>query len=237
MALGARAGANIKVRQPLALARLALPDESERGAAEKYADVITEEINVKALEFVANNDELVEHAIRPNLSRIGKKYGKRTQAVKEALKNLDPAEAIAADAEDRHVTVDVKGETFELATGEFEIRSGGKEGWLVHREGDYSVALDGRLTEDLLREGRARDLVRHIQTHRKKAGLDVADRIHITYEGDGPLAEALDKEGTFIQGELLALSILQVQEPEGDYTTEIKISGDTIRVGIRKATD
>jgi isoleucyl-tRNA synthetase len=242
MALGARAGANIKVRQPLALARLGVPDEGERKAMEKYADVITDEINVKRLEFVANNDELVDHVVRPKLTVIGKKYGKRTQAVKKAIQSLDPETVRKAREEDKTLKLQVrderrKTETFEIQSDEFEIQSAGRKGWLVHREGEYSVALDGRMDDDLLREGRARDLVRHIQNHRKKAGFDVADRIHITFSGEGPLAEAIEKEAAYIQGEVLALSILHVEEVEGDYVADLTIGKGTLRIGLRKAGD
>jgi len=240
LALSARASGNVKVRQPLASARMAVPGTEEREGLVKYTDVILEEINVKAVEFVESNDDLLDRSVRPNLGVLGKRFGKRTQAVKEALKNLDPARASAAKAGDGSIVVMLEGDdgndkAFEVPGEAFEIQTSGKEGWLIHGEGEFSIALDARLTDDLLREGRARDLVRHIQNHRKAAGLEVADRIHVTYAPKGPLAEAIESQGAYIAGEVLALTLMPLEKPEGDYLAEIKIGKNVLPIGIRKA--
>ncbi|MHC5077472.1 MAG: isoleucine--tRNA ligase [Planctomycetota bacterium] len=240
MALGARAAANMKIRQPLADARFALPGARERETLAKYAGVIAEEVNVKSVSFVDSNEDQVEHGIRPKLSILGRRFGKRTQAVKGALQAVDPNAARAALAENVPLRIQVEGEAGEMETLEippdaFELRTAGKEGWHVLLEGDISVALDLRLTDALILEGRARDLVRHIQNHRKSAGLEVADRIHITFNADSPLAEAMQKEDDYIMGEVLALSLQAVKKPKGEYTAELKIGGETLKIALRKA--
>jgi isoleucyl-tRNA synthetase len=242
LALSARAASNIKVRQPLALARFALPDAGEREALEAYTDLITQEINVKKIEFVDSNDDLLDRSVRPNLSVLGKRFGKRTQAVKEALRALDPVAAQTALDEDGSVEIrladaDGEEEAFTVGADAFEVETAGREGWLLHAEGDVSAALDGRLTDDLVVEGRARDLVRHIQNHRKSAGLDVADRIHVTYAPKGLLAEAMEAESDYIAGEVLALTLMPLEKPEGEYRGEIRIGKEVLPIGIRKAKE
>ncbi len=242
LALGARASANIKVRQPLRRARFAVPGEKERAALEKYASVIAEEINVHELAFVPSNDDVVEKGVRPHLSILGKKFGKRTQAVKEALQALDPAEAEKALEEDAmlHLQLPPRGEgarDIEIPPDAYEIQTAGKKGWIFHIENEYSVAMDARLDDELILEGRARDLVRHIQNHRKHAGLEVSDRIRLEYAKEGPLAEAMEAGKDYIRGEVLARELAPAEKPAGDYAADIQLGRNALRIGITKVEE
>jgi len=235
LAHSARAAAGIKVRQPLAAARVAVPDAAAREALRRFSDVVLDEINVKALAFVESNEDLTERSVRPNLAVMGRRFGRHTQAVKEALQRVDPAEALVAAREGRPLALAAGGETFEVTPAEFEVLIAGKGGWVVQIENDLSVALDTRLDDALTLEGHARDLVRHIQTHRKAAGLEVSDRIVLTYAAEGPLADALSKAADFIREEVLAVSMAPADPPQGEYVGDAKIGKSVVRFGIRKA--
>ncbi|MBU1879969.1 MAG: class I tRNA ligase family protein, partial [Chloroflexi bacterium] len=187
----ARNTAGLKLRQPLAEAVVFAKSDADRAALARMADVIQDELNVKALRWAESPDELVSYVVRPVLPKLGPKYGKRVPAIRATLEALDPADVARRVGAGVPVELDVTGGVVTLEPDEVEVSTVQREGYAVATEGDPStgsgqaltVGVDTVLTEALQLEGLARDLVRAIQEMRKAAGFDIADRIVAHYQG------------------------------------------------------
>ena len=165
---------------------------------------ILEELNVKAVEMLAADTELVTYRIKPNLPRIGKRYGKRVPAIRDALAAADGGAIAAAVAAGRTFDVEAGGETITFEPEDVLVESTSAEGYSSAEEGGYLVGLDTSLTEALEREGLARELVRTVQEARKQAGLDVSDRITLRIAGTPEVTAALDAHRDYVMEETLA---------------------------------
>ncbi|MBQ8137754.1 MAG: class I tRNA ligase family protein, partial [Clostridia bacterium] len=194
-----RSQANLKVRQPLNAMYL-------QGAAfgEAYASLAEDELNVKKVEFVTDSSALTSYKLKPQLKTLGPKFGKLLGKIREALANADGNAAVAAfeRGEDLHLTID--GGDIALAKQDVLTEPVQKEGLATQSSGGITVALDTLLTDDLIREGYAREVISKLQTMRKDAGFDVTDRILVTYAAEGPLAEAFETYHDMIAGSVLA---------------------------------
>ena len=194
----ARNQTRLRVRQPLSRLLVRVPEERAGAAVQRHQDQILEELNIKSVELIARDAELVGYKIKPNLPRIGKRYGKLVPAIREALTTADGA---------RIATAVAAGEAFEVAVGErritFEaedvlVETTSAEGYACAEEGGYLVGLDTRLTPALEREGLARELVRTVQEARKQAGLEVSDRIRLRVESEPkPSSQAVSCTATW----------------------------------------
>jgi len=200
----ARNDARLRVRQPLKRLLVRVPDEAAAEAVKRHRDQILEELNVKGLELVAGDAELVSYRLKPNLPRIGKRYGKRIPAIRSALAGADAGKIASLAA---------AGEGFELAVGDESIRfeaedvlveSVAAEGYACAEEGGYLVGLDTRLDDALREEGLARELVRTVQEARKQAGLEVSDRIVLRITGNDAVEAAVVGHRDFLMDETLA---------------------------------
>ena len=237
----ARNAAGIKLRQPLAEAVVYAQDEADRAALARMADVIQDELNVKALRFAGSPDELVSYAVRPVLPKLGPRYGKRVPAIRKALEAQDPAVVARRVAAGLPVELDVAGETVTLYPDEIEVSTVQREGYAVAAEGDPStgsgqaltVGVNTVLTEDLRLEGLARDLVRAIQGMRKSAGFDIADRIVTYYQGGETLEQVVAAQGDYIAAETLSLE-LRLGLPDGGYREEQRLGGEPVTLAVVK---
>ena len=200
----ARNSSGVRVRQPLSRLLVRAPDESSAAYVARHEAQILEELNVKAVEMLAPDAELVSYRIKPNLPRIGKRYGKRVPAIREALGAADGSAVAAAVAAGRTVDVEVGGETIAFEPEDVLVESTSAVGYSSAEEGGYLVGLDTSLTEALEREGLARELVRTVQEARKQAGLEVSDRITLRIEGSPEVAAALDAHRDYVMEETLA---------------------------------
>ncbi|MDH4225316.1 MAG: class I tRNA ligase family protein, partial [Deltaproteobacteria bacterium] len=201
---GARAASGHRVRQPLPALMVRVPDEAMTRAVEEHLSQILEELNAKRLEIVAGDASLVTYRLKPHLPRIGKRYGKRIPAIRAALDKADGA-AIAA-----HVTagqafeLEVEGESLVFEPEDVLVETLSAEGYVSAEEGGFLVALDTRLTPELVEEGLARELVRGVQDARKNAGLQVSDRIRLRVTGSEAVQTMLVRHRDFIMTETLA---------------------------------
>jgi isoleucyl-tRNA synthetase len=200
----ARAGAAVNTRQPLARALV-----GAAGFTELPFDLraqVAQELNVHVLESLgAAEGELVDETVKPNFRTLGRRFGKRTPLVAEAISAASPSELAAALGASGSASVTVDGETVTLSPDEVIVTQTPRSGWAVATEGAETVALDLTVTPSLRREGLARDVVRQAQEARKNAGLDVTDRISLRWETDNAdLSEALAEHGSMIAGEVLA---------------------------------
>ncbi len=229
----ARKEARIRVRQPLATLLVSGP-ETVRAAVGDLADEIAAELNVKEVRWLEGGAaELYDVRLKPNFQVLGPFLGKRTQAVAQLIRNHpNPAELAARLEAGEPVHVEDEGTYVVLPDGAVEVERVPKEGFAVAEEKGILVALDTRLTPELVREGRARDLVRWIQEARKQAGLEVSDRIRLRLELPPEWQEALEAFHDYVAGETLAVEVTVGAAGEGAF--EAKADGGVIRIGVER---
>ena len=248
VALGraARGSANVKLRQPLATATLALRDPAEQPRVERLADVIRDELNVKALEFVTDEGELVEYRVRPVLPVLGPKYGKLVPRIRATLATLSAAEVahkvragepveldLGLDQpEDPKSKIQNLKSTVRLEPGEVEVMASAKPGFAVAEEAGYVVAVTTALTPELEQEGLAREVVRKLQTMRKDAGFDISDRIVTYYQAEGRLLQAIQAFAGYIKDETLTVNLREAAPPGSAFTESVEVDGNRGTFGV-----
>jgi isoleucyl-tRNA synthetase len=225
-----RSRENIKVRQPLRLVELVTRDAAERAALAGMLDIVAEELNVKEARLGEREEELVEYQAKANFRILGKELGASMRAAADAIAAL-PASSIAAILDGGSVPLEVDGKRVMLTSANVEVQRTEKAGLKVLNEGSLTVALDTTITEDLLREGIVRDLVRGIQNIRKEAGFDVSDRIRLGVSGSAGLKAAFDLFHDFIAEETLASVLTWSDTAAG---VPVDCSGEEARVEIVK---
>lgn len=236
LARGARAISGVKTRMPLPRLLLTAPTEAELAGLRHFSQEIAEELNVKQVEVLALGEELLSYRVLPNLPVMGKKYGRQIPAIRAALAELDSklvAKTIKAGCKLSLDTGSLDGSQVSLAPEELLLEALSPEGFSAQEQDGYLAALEVRLDEQLLLEGLSRDLIRLVQQARKELGLNVSDRIHLTYLAEGRYAQSLLQFGSKLQEETLALS-LKHAEPDG-FITELSDEEGTVRFGVIKA--
>ncbi|HEU5099201.1 MAG TPA: DUF5915 domain-containing protein, partial [Roseiflexaceae bacterium] len=237
----ARKSAGLRVRQPLARMLVVVPSAEERAALARHQDDLLEELNVKALELLDSSATLLSYRIKPNLRLLGPRLGKQLPALRTALEALDPTTAgvvARAVAAGEPATLSFDGGDLTLAPDELLVESTALEGYAVAQDGGVQVALDTMLTDDLRREGLARDLVRAVQEARKNAGLALADRITL-YLGlpkdaqlDERLRAVLDEWGAYLRSETLAEVLTLGQPPADAHAESVMLDQAPVAVGV-----
>jgi isoleucyl-tRNA synthetase len=224
----ARGQGGVKLRQPLSSAVVVGPFGDRADPLGALSDFVVEELNVKELLFADDASALVTHVLKPDLRLLGPQFGARLPDVLEALAALD-AEAWAAKLQaGEPVAVTVDGETIHLSSEEVSVETNPRDGYEVSRESDYLVAVDVTLTDDLIQEGLARELVRRIQILRKDADFRIEDKIATYYEGDPELTAVVQDYAEYISQETLSVEIIEGRKPEGSHTGQFSIEGKTI---------
>jgi isoleucyl-tRNA synthetase len=231
LGLAARAQARIKLRQPLRAA-VVVADGVERGAIERFSELVRDELNVRELRFVSQADELGELEVKPNYRTLGPRFGKEMPLAAAAVAGLDPAHVSAALRDGRTIGISVAGNDHKIGPDDVLVSMKPLEGYQVEREGSHAVALELELDDDLRREGLARDIVRAVQMARQQAGLDVTDRIALTLDGDDALLEAARSYQEYIAGETLATT---VSYESLDGAAPVEIEGRELRIGVAVA--
>jgi isoleucyl-tRNA synthetase len=239
LGLGARGQAKIKVRQPLGEA-VVVADDREREAIERLTDIVREELNVRAVRFVAAADELGSYEIKPNYRTLGPLFGKEMPLVADAIAALDPAHVAATLRDGGELGISVAGREHTLTAEDLLMSMRAPDGYSVEREGAHAVALDLTIDDDLRREGRAREIVHAVQNARKSAGLQVEDRIELSLDGDPALIDAAEAHRDYLAGETLAVELglgraaTQAADPM-DYTEQTEIDGLPLTIALRRA--
>ena len=204
LARGARSQSGVRTRQPLSRLLVRAPDDAAAKALDDHKGQVLEELNVKSIEFIARDAGLVSYRIKPNLPRIGKQYGKLVPQVKKALESADGAAIAGAVARGDTFEIEVGGEQISLAAEDVLIETSSAEGYACGEDGGYLTALDTTLTEELVREGVARELIRTVQEARKQAGLEVSDRIVLGVSGSAGVTASLAQYRDYLMAETLA---------------------------------
>jgi len=230
----ARQKANRKVRQPLAEAAFSVGNSNERKAVETYADLFTDELNVKQVRLLDSATEAVSHAVKPLPKQLGQKYGNIFPAIQKAILAMNSEQAAHTLLEGKPLKVEVDGTSYDVLPEEVEVKALAKEGFAVAEEGPYVVALVTELTPELVQEGLAREFVRRVQDLRKSADLDVADRIELFVEASGGLRSALETHKEYIISETLTSNLVFASPPEGASIVEDGFEGEKVTVGLVK---
>ena len=204
LARAARGQSGVRTRQPLSKMLVHPPSDRARKAIEDHKEQVLEELNVKQLEFIDRETGLVNYRIKPNLPRLGKQYGKLLPRIKKILDTEDANEMAAKVDRGEEILIEVGGESIILVREDLLIETTSAEGYACGKEGGYLIALDTSLTAALVREGIARELIRTVQEGRKKAGLDVSDRIVLGIFGSEAIEEVLTEYQSYLMSETLA---------------------------------
>ena len=199
----ARAQAKAKVRQPLRRAVI-VASEAEREAISARAELVRGELNVKQLDFVSDESELVSYAVKPNYRALGPRFGRRMPQVAAAIEALDPVHVARVMSEGGEVGINIDGDEHALGAEEVSLSLQPLEGYEVEAEAGHAVALELELDEELRREGLAREVVHAVQNARKEAGLEITDRIELNLGGDEELLAAARAHQDYLAGEVLA---------------------------------
>ena len=205
MVLALRRKVNIKVRQPLSTIMIPATDEVQKQHIEAVKELILNEVNVKELNFVDGLSILVKK-VKCNFRTMGKKYGKLMKGVAAQMAELSQ-EAIVEFEKNKTYALIVEGEQVVVDIEDVDIISEDIPGWLVSNEGNLTVALEVKLTDELLREGMARELINRIQNLRKENGLEITDRIRVQVSPNSQMEAAIASYCEYIQQQVLADSI------------------------------
>ncbi len=223
----ARARAKAKVRQPLRRAVI-VANEAEREAIEARAGLVTAELNVRELDFVSDESELVSYSAKPNYRALGPRFGKRMPQVAAAVEALDAAHVARVMADGGEVGISVEGDEHALGPEEITLALQPLDGYEVEAEAGHAVALQLELDDELRQEGLAREIVHAVQNARKAAGLEITDRIALSLGGDDDLLAAARAHEPYLTTEVLATSV-SYDAADG---VEAELDGRNLRIAL-----
>ncbi len=211
MVLALRRKVNIKVRQPLQCIMIPVVDEEQRAHVEAVKSLIMNEVNVKEVKFVENDGGILVKKVKCDFKKLGPKFGKQMKAVAAAVSALSQEAIAELEKNGRYVLALESGEAV-IEAADVEIFSEDIPGWLVANEGKLTVALEVTVTEELRREGVARELVNRIQNIRKNNGFEITDKITIRLTKNSLTDDAVIEYNTYICNQVLANSLELVDE-------------------------
>ena len=233
MVLALRRKVNIKVRQPLQKIIIPVLDKDMAKHIEAVRQLIMGEVNVKDIELITDTTGIITKRIKPNFKTLGAKCGKYMKQV-AALVASFTQEQIAAVEANAETILEVDGEKFVTTAADFEITSEDMPGWLVASEGKLTVALDITITEELRREGVARELVNRIQNIRKDSGFEVTDKIRVEIEQTELTAPAIESFAEYIASQTLATEVRAVAAPAGDFVVDSDIDEAPLKIAVSR---
>jgi isoleucyl-tRNA synthetase len=231
MVLALRRKVNIKVRQPLQCIMIPVVDEEQRAHIEAVKALIMSEVNVKDIKFVDGAAGVLVKKVKCDFKKMGPKFGKQMKAVAAAVAEM-PQEAIAELEKNGSYTLQLDGTDVLVEATDVEIFSEDIPGWLVANEGKLTVALDVTVTEELRREGIARELVNRIQNIRKSSGLEITDKIKITLSKNQQTDDAVNEYKDYICNQVLGTSLTLTDEVENG--TELNFDDFSLYVSVVK---
>ena len=229
----ARMGAKLKVRQPLSRVEVVLGDAREQPWLEAHTRLICDELNVKQVEFTTHAEDYITYTVLPDLKRLGPRLGRRLPEVRAALAKADGGALLRELETDGKVVLASAGGAVELGREDIQVRLQAKEGWAAAQGPQCVVVLATELTESLIAEGWARELVRIIQDRRKDMGCQFTDRIEVGIETESQaLRAAVAQFKEYISGETLARS-LDLGAINGAAAADVDVAGAKARLFVR----
>ena len=231
LVLSLRKKANIRVRQPLSKIMIPVANEEMKAQIEKVSHLIKSEVNIKEIEFLSPDNNILVKNVKPNFKTLGKKYGKQMKQIQAYFTNMSQDEIHAFEKNDgAHLNVD--GVDVELTLEDALISTQDIPGWAVTSQDDLTVALDMTITDELMQEGLAREIVNRVQNLRKTGGFEVTDRIELLIEKNEKTNTAVAKYGDYICNETLA-TITEVDALDGVEAEEL-VEGVNVKIMIKK---
>jgi isoleucine--tRNA ligase len=231
MVLALRRKVNIKVRQPLQCIMIPIVDEAQKAHIEAVKALIMSEVNVKEIKFVDGTAGVLVKKVKCDFKKLGPKFGKQMKAVAAAVAEMSQ-EAIAELEKNGRYTLNLDGAEAVIETADVEIFSEDIPGWLVANEGKLTVALEVTVTEELRREGIARELVNRIQNIRKSSGFEITDKIKITLSKNPQTDDAVNEYNGYICNQVLGTSLTLADEVKGG--TELNFDDFSLFVNVVK---
>ena len=231
MVLALRRKVNIKVRQPLQCIMIPVVDEEQRAHIEAVKALIMNEVNVKEIQFVDGAAGVLVKKVKCDFKKLGPKFGKQMKAVAAAVAEMSQ-EAIAELEKKGSYTFNLDGAEAVIETADVEIFSEDIPGWLVANEGKLTVALEVTVTEELRREGIARELVNRIQNIRKSSGFEITDKIKITLSKNPQTDDAVNEYNDYIRNQVLGTSLTLADNVENG--TELNFDDFLLYVSVVK---
>ncbi len=222
---------NLKVRQPLQKMLVVVKKEDQQ-AVREMEQVILDEVNVKQLELLDTDSDIVVKKAKPNFKSIGPKFGKKVNLIANAIKSFDN-EQIKTIESGVNLSININGESIEITPQDVEIVSEEIKGWIVESEDGITVSLDTNLTPELIREGLAREFVNRVQNMRKDADFEVSDRISITVDTSENLKEAITEIKSYIMQETLAVDLNFGKSNEG-FVQVWKVGNEECTIAIKR---
>ncbi len=232
MVLALRRKVNIKVRQPLHVLMVPVLDEHQKESIEAVKQLILNEVNVKDMKFVDNTAGILVKRIKPDFKKLGPRYGKIMKALAAAIQQMSQDD-INAFEKAGTFTLQVDGQEAVLERADVEIISEDIPGWLVANEGRLTVALDITVTDELKKEGLARELVNRIQNLRKSSGFEITDKVNITLASSAEMDGAVEAYQEYIKSQVLANNLVITAEPISDATS-LDFEDFTLAVKVEK---
>ncbi|HON18317.1 MAG TPA: class I tRNA ligase family protein, partial [Salinivirgaceae bacterium] len=235
MILGLRRKVNIKVRQPLQKVMIPVLDHQMKHDIEQVANIILSEVNIKEIEFITDTSNILVKRIKPNYKTLGPRFGKQMKDIATAIAALTQQQ-IQEIERNGSIVLPLGLEPITIELADVEITGEDIPGWQVATEGSITVALDVRITDELLYEGIARELINRVQNMRKENGFDVTDRIKLYIKRHDLISKAIDMHTNYISTQVLAKDIVLFDNPELHLATkEIELDDDlTTVIAIEK---
>ena len=231
MVLALRRKVNIKVRQPLQCIMVPVVDEDQKRHIDAVKDLIMNEVNVKEIRFVEGASGVLVKKVKCDFKKLGPKFGKQMKAVAAAVAEMSQ-EAIAELEKNGSYTLNLEGTPATIEAADVEIFSEDIPGWLVANEGRLTVALEVQITDELRREGIARELVNRIQNIRKSSGFEITDKVKITLSKNSNTDDAVNEYNTYICNQVLANSLELADEVPGG--TELNFDDFILFISVEK---
>jgi isoleucyl-tRNA synthetase len=227
LVLSLRAKEKIKVRQPLQKIMIPIANQQQKEEILAVASLIKHEVNIKEIQLLEDASDILIKQIKPNFKALGPKFGKDMRFIAAEVQNFTQ-EDISKIEKEHQISICINEKNITLELEDVEISSKDIEGWLVANEGSLTVALDVTITEELRKEGVARELVNRIQNARKDLGLEVTDKIKLTILDDQNLQAAVSENKEYIMSETLTLKLVFIDE----LINGVEVEFDTIKSKI-----
>ena len=234
MVLALRRKVNIKVRQPLQKIIIPVLDKAMAAHIEKVRALIMGEVNVKDIELISDTTGIITKRIKLNFKAFCQRYAQLAKPM-SALVATFSQEQIAAIEANAETTLEVAGQQVVVSAADFEITSEDMPGWLVASEGKLTVALDITISDELRREGVARELVNRIQNIRKESGFEVTDKIRVEIEATELTTPAIESFGQYIAQQTLAVDVKAAASPAGEFVVDSDIDEAPLKIAVTKA--
>jgi isoleucyl-tRNA synthetase len=226
----ARSKAGVKIRQPLSTLYVKLRSRTEAEALSRSQALLLDELNVKDVTVIESEEQFLSYQVKPDLSALGPRYGGQVGAIQEALRGADPASVARAVASGAPVRID----GWELTAEDVLVSSVDREGYASAEEAGYTVVVATSLTPELADEGLAREVVHRLQTMRRSAGFEIADRIVTCYQGGEALRRVMQRFAAYVRQETLSLELVEGEPPPGAHAETHTVDGQEVTLAVQR---